>query len=226
MSDLDFLRGSHNPLDLLRSARFDLAFYRNNPDYFRPCGTWVYCGEQGSGKTLSAVKTVKNLLKEYPQAQICSNLVIHGIDQEIIPFTEYEQIREMSNGIKGIIFLIDEIQVLWNSLESRNIPVQEIGIFSQMRKDRRLIIGTSQVYGRIAKPIREQLKYVVMCRNIAKYLQINTIINPNPDGYTGEEDGRLCGEILKRQWFFHSPDDYKSYDTLAKVLRISRKGVK
>lgn len=217
------MTGSHNPVDAWRSLRFDAEFYRNNPDYFKPCGNWIFCGEQGSGKTLSAVKTVKKLLHEYPKAKLCSNLEIHGIDREIIPFEEYEQIRELSNGIEGIIFLIDEIQVIWNSLESKNIPIQEIGIFSQMRKDRRLIIGTSQVYGRIAKPIREQLKYVILCHNVAKYLQINTVINPCPNGYTGENEGTLEGEIIKRQWFFHSPDDYTSYDTLAKVARIARK---
>ena len=225
MSDFEYFKGSHNPINAFKSFRYDSLFYRNNPDYFHPCGTWIFCGEQGSGKTLSAVKCVKSLLEEYPAAQICSNLEIKGIDREIIPFEKYEQIKTLTNGIKGIIFLIDEIQVLWNSLESRNIPIDEIGIFSQMRKDRRLIVGTSQVYGRIAKPIREQLKYVIMCRSVAKYLQINTIINPCPNGYTGENDGQLEGEILQRQWFFHSPCDYDSYNTLKKIPRFARKKV-
>ena len=132
----------------------------------------------------------------------------------------------MSNGIEGVIFLIDEIHVLWNSLESKNIPISEMAIFAQMRKDRRLILGTSQVYGRIAKPIREQLKYVIKCKNLLKYIQVNTLINPNPDGYTAESDGSLEGEILGTEIFFHSPADYQAYDTLNKIQRIERKGVR
>lgn len=221
--DTNYFKGSKNPLNLFRSLKFDYQFFRDNPFYFEPCGIWVFCGAQGSGKTLSAVKCLKKLLKEYPAAVVCSNLDIKGIDNEVIPFTDYEQLLTLSNGIYGVIFLIDEIHVLWNSLESKNIPISEMAIFSQMRKDRRIILGTSQVYGRIAKPIREQLKYVVKCRNVLKYIQINEVIDPNADGYTGENNGALEGELLYKSVFFHSPADYKSYSTLNKIERFERK---
>lgn len=223
MSDKQYFDGSKNPFNLFRSLGHDIRFYRDNPFYFEPCGIWVFCGSQGSGKTLSAVKTLKLLLKEYPKAVVCTNLAIKGLDTQVIPFTDYEQLLTLTNGIYGVIFLIDEIHVLWNSLESKNIPISEMAIFSQMRKDRRIILGTSQVYNRIAKPMREQLKYVVKCRNICKYLQINQVIDPNADGYTGEKDGELEGELIKTSWFFHSPSDYESYDTLNKINRIERK---
>lgn len=119
--------------------------------------------------------------------------------------------------------MIDEIHVLWNSLESKDIPISEMAIFAQMRKDRRLILGTSQVYGRIAKPIREQLRYVVKCRNIFKYIQINEVLDPNADGYTTEDNGTCEGKLLKTDIFFHSPADYQSYDTLTKISRLKRK---
>lgn len=226
ISDIKYFKGSHNPFNFARSLAHDFRFYRENPFYFEPCGNWVFCGSQGSGKTLSAVKALKQLLKEYPAAKVCTNIDVKGLDCPIIPFTDYEQILTLSNGIYGMIFLIDEIHVLWNSLESKNIPLSEMAIFAQMRKDRRIILGTSQVYSRIAKPIREQLKYVIMCRNFMKYLQVNTIIDPNADGYTGEKDGELEGEIIGREWFFHSPSDYDSYNTLDRVSRIERKNLK
>lgn len=153
---------------------------------------------------------------------ICSNLEIKGIDREIIPFTDYSQLHEINNGIYGVIYLLDEVHVLWNSLESKNIPISEMATFCQMRKERRVIIGTSQVYSRIAKPIREQLKYVIKCRNILKYIQINQLIDPNADGYTGEHDGELEGELLKTFVWFHRPADYEAYDTLNKIVRIER----
>lgn len=222
MSDLSYFSGSHNPINAFRSLHYDSAFYQKNPDYFHPDGIWTFCGAQGQGKTLSAVKTLKRLVHEYPKVLICSNLQINGLEVPIIPFTHYSQLTEMSNAEKGIIFLIDEIHVLWNSLESKNISFAEIAAFCQMRKERRVILGTSQVYSRIAKPIREQLKYVILCRSIMKYLQINRIIDPNAEGYSGEDDGKCEGLQIGLQWFFHSPEDYASYNTLAKIERAKR----
>ena len=222
-NDKQYFSAPFKPWDLFRSLHYDSVFYQNNPFYFEPCGIWVFCGAQGSGKTLSAVRTLRKLLKEWPRAIVCSNIPLNGIDRDVIPFTSYDQLSTLSNGIEGIIYLIDEIHVLWNSLESKNIPISEMAVFAQMRKERRVILGTSQVYGRIAKPIREQLRYVIMCRNVLKYIQINTVIDPNADGYTGEKDGDLEGLVIKKTIFFHSPEDYFSYSTLTKVERIERK---
>ena len=119
MSEIkEFTSGSLNPKYLLQTLEYKIRFAQNNPDYFYPAGIWVFCGPQGSGKTLSMVQTLKKILKAYPQAKVCSNLAIAGIDQETIPFTDYEQLLTLSNGTKGIIFVLDEIHVLWNSLES------------------------------------------------------------------------------------------------------------
>lgn len=219
----NFSTYSKNPFNLVRSLIFKHRFLRDNPSYFDPAGIWVYCGAQGSGKTLSAVQTLKNVLNMYPRAKLVSNINLKGIDREIIPFERYEQITDMTNGIEGIIFFIDELHVLWNSLESKDIPISEMAVFCQNRKDRRVIIGTSQVYSRIAKPIREQLQYVVSCRNFFNLIQVNDIVDPTQDI---EKDGHISGQLIKRQIFFHSPEMYQAYETLDKVSRIERKEIK
>lgn len=150
---------------------------------------------------------------------------INGID-DVIPFTDYEQIKTLDNGTNGVIFFIDEIHVLWNSLESKSIPISEMAVFCQMRKARRVIIGTSQVYGRIAKPIREQLKYAILCKSYFKYLQVNTIVDPNGENSQGEKDGTLDGEVVYKSWFFHRPADYQAYNTYTKIEKLKRNGVK
>lgn len=223
MSEFDYFKGSKNPIGVFQSLHFDSVFYQKNPDFFHPDGIWVFCGSQGSGKTLSAVKCCRELLKAYPKAIVCSNIALRDIP--CVPFTDYEQIKTLSNDEKGVIFLIDEIHVLWNSLESKNIPISEMAVFCQMRKARRVILGTSQVYGRIAKPIREQLKYAIKCKSYFKYLQINKIVDPNGDDCKGEKDGELDGELVHTSWFFHRPSDYQAYDTFAKVERIERKKI-
>ena len=225
MNDKYFFDGNKNPFTVFSCIAYNIAFRKDNPDYFDPDGIWCFCGAQGSGKTLSAVQTLLQVAQAYPKAVICSNLVVHGLNRDVIPFTDYSQIESLTNGLNGVIFLIDEVQALWNCVESRNIPITELATLCQNRKDRRLVLCTSQVYGRVAKPIREQYKYVVLCRNILKYIQFNTIVDPCSGGYTGEDDGHFQGEIIKKSLWFHSPAAYKAYDTLNKIDRFQRKKV-
>lgn len=220
MSDVvKYTGGSKNPVNIFNTLYYKLKFAQDNPDYFYPSGIWIFCGAQGAGKTLSAVKCLKEIIKDYPKAKICSNLDIKGLDREIIPFESYEQLTSLTNGIEGIIFFLDEIHVLWNSLESKEIPISEMACFCQMRKDRRVIIGTSQVYGRIAKPIREQLQYIIDCKNLFNLVQINKILDP-ADAI--EQNGHLDIKCIKTRIWFHSPELYDSYDTLFKIKKAQR----
>ena len=87
---------------------------------------------------------------------------------------------------------------------------------SQQRKQRKHIVGTTQVYGRLAKPFREQIKNAVLCNCIGRVFQLNTLI----DGAKSvEKDGHLVTDTVKRFYWFHSPDLYDSYDTYAKMRR-------
>lgn len=218
----EFLSGSLNPLNIIKTIRHNILFAQNNPDYFYPAGIWVFCGPQGSGKTLSAVQCLKKICKEYPKAIVCSNMHVEGIENKVIPFTDYEQLKTLDNGIQGIIFFLDEIHVLWNSLESKEIPVSEMACFCQMRKNRRVIIGTSQVYGRIAKPIREQLQYAIICRNYFGMIQHNRVVDPSE---VVEKNGNIEAQIVANKIWFHSPELYNSYDTLFKIEKAKRKAI-
>ena len=215
----DYLKGSLNPKHVIATIKHNILFARNNPDYFYPDGIWVFCGPQGSGKTLSAVQCLQRVCKEYPKAIVVTNMEVSGIDNFIIPFENYEQLRDLDNGIYGLIFFLDELHVLWNSLESKDIPISEMACFCQMRKNRRVIIGTSQVSSRIAKPIREQLKFAIDCRNFFGLLQMNTVLDP---AESIEKNGVMEAKVVGRHFWFHRPELYNSYDTLFKIERAKR----
>lgn len=212
-------RGSHNPIEGARTLWYKFNNFRSNPTYFYPDGIWVFCGPQGCGKTLSAVQTLQTMVKRYPRARVISNMDVKNVPTVVEPFLDYEQLGEEDNGTEGIIFLLDEIHVLWNSLESKNIPISEMATFCQMRKARRVILGTTQVYGRVAKPIREQLKYVIMCRNFGGFFQFNQVCDPTT---AIEKDGKISPEIIRTQMWFHRPELYDSYETLGRIERIDR----
>lgn len=215
-----FTSGSINPVEGARAAYYTARYLIDNPTYFQPDGIWVFCGAQGSGKTLSAVQTAQKMAAEYPSAKVISNIDFElGDGSKPWPFTDYAQLSDEDNGIEGLIFVLDEIHVLWNSLESKSIPISDMSALCQMRKSRRVILGTSQVYGRIAKPIREQLKYVILCRNFLHVIQHNLVCDPVE---SVERNGQIHPLCLFERWWFHSPELYRSYETLEKVQRVKR----
>lgn len=213
----ELLRGSLAPSSLVDSVRYKIDFRKEHPDYFDPEGLLVFCGPQGSGKTLSAVQYCQKILKQYPNCLFVSNVEIEGVKR--IPYTGIDSLSSVQNGYCGVLYLIDEIHLEWNSLESKNISIEEMTEFAQQRKQRKHIVGTSQVFMRLAKPLREQIKNVVLCENYFGLIQHNKLIN----GLTAtEENGKLQAEVMGNFWWFHRPELYRSYDTFAKMQRYSK----
>lgn len=212
------LDGSMNPINIAKVVKHNQIFYANHPEYFRPEGLLVFCGAQGSGKTLSAVQYVKKLCLEYPNAILCTNVQINGLPEatRIVEYDGLDCLKNLENGYAGVIYLIDEIHLEFNSLESKNIDIEVMIEVSQQRKQRKHIVGTTQVYGRLAKPFREQIKNAVLCNCICRCFQINTLIDGSK---SYEKDGHLVTDTVKRFYWFHSPALYDSYDTYAKMKR-------
>lgn len=217
----EFLYGSKNPLELFKTLRYKREFKKVHTDYFEPEGILVFCGWQGSGKTISAVNYISQLSYIYPKAIICTNTELNNINPASI-VVEYDGMRsltELSNGEYGVIYFIDEIQLEYNSLESKNIPIEVFVEISQQRKQRKHIVGTSQVYERLAKPFREQIRWIVSCQNYLGCIQFNRLI----DGQTAtEKDGVLYYEKSKPFIWFHTVNLYAGYDTFAKMKRYRK----
>lgn len=226
MIDYSSLNGSKNILNIWRIRRYKKAFYKEHPSYFRPDGLIVFCGPQGAGKTLSAVQYVRELSWVYPKVKICTNVEIQGLNPccEVIEYDGLHCLTTIENGYDGVIYLIDEIHLEFNSLESKNIPIEVMIEVSQQRKQRKHIVGTSQQFMRLAKPLREQVKNLVLCKNYLGCIQYNRLI----DGETiREKDGHIQMDIRKKSLWFHTPDLYDSYDTYKKMRRYRKewKGV-
>lgn len=218
MIEYDLLEGSKNPFNFFRVKKYRRNFYKNNPSYFRPDGLIVFCGSQGTGKTLSAVNYVRELSFRYPKMILVTNVFVKGLNPlvKVIEYTGIDCLTSVENGYNGVVYLIDEIHLEFNSLESKNIPIEVMIEISQQRKQRKHIIGTSQQFLRLAKPLREQVKNLVLCQNFLGCIQYNKLI----DGSTIREDnGHIKMDVKKRSLWFHSPELYKSYDTYAKMKR-------
>lgn len=174
----------------------------------------------GEGKTLSVVNCVIKMCNDYPQAWLVSNIEIKGIKNKQFFFDSLDDLSKYNNGHKGVIFVIDEIQNYLNSLNSKDIDLSTIVELTQMRKQRKIIIGSSQRYNRMAKPLREQVKNVVLCSKFLGYIQANQLIDSTK---TIEKDGQLQVDNVKKFYWFHSPSLYKSYNTSKKIDGLIRR---
>lgn len=215
MISYDACRVSLNPFRIFKWLKYKFNFSKNHPNYFYPDGLVVFTGAQGTGKTLSAVNYVENLLSMYPEALFITNLELKNYpfdDNRVFFFENADDLSRYNNGEKGVIFLIDEIQLYFNSLQSKNINPDVMVQISQQRKQRKHIIATSQVFGRMAKPLREQFSSVIVCKNILGFIQFNRLIDR--DSIEEYDNGtNLKGNVKKKFLWFHSPDDYGKYDT-------------
>lgn len=201
------------------SALADDIRARRDPHFFWPCGTQVYVGRQGSGKTISAVKHLLTLKARYPKAIVVTNLELN-VKWNYVQFHTADELADVlvktNNGKYGVIYLIDEIHTYFNALDSKNIPMFVFTEISQQRKQRKLIIGTSQLFLRLAKPFREQCDNVVVCSTIGGVFTIQRAY----DGMTLEQDydGSLHGACRRTGWFFHNRELRSAYDTFQKVV--------
>lgn len=148
------------PLNLKDWGRGLMISRPPSSDDFPYNGIWTFTGAQGAGKTLFLVDVLRDLVKEYPKVRIISDINLFGIECE--PYKGLDSFKE-SNGKLGIIYVLDEIQTLYSNLQSKNVSEANLSIWSQNRKNVRLILGTSQRFSRIAKPIREQVTYNIQC---------------------------------------------------------------
>lgn len=173
---------------------------RGIPDYYRARqitgksdafpyqGIWIFSGSQGAGKTLNMMQCVLEMHEQYPDALIVSNISIFGLP--CIPYKGVEDFDKYKNGDAGVIFVVDEIHTIWNSIESKNMPPATLKIWSQNRKNRRVILGTSQRYTRVAKGLREQAYLHIETRRpilcFYRYCVVDASLYDDQGKYTGD----------------------------------------
>lgn len=208
------LQGNKDFRNLIRTHKYKQEFLKTHPDYFKPSGFLTFCGDQGEGKTISAVQYIRQLTDEYPKAILVSNVEIKGINNTTYYYESYEELLELldsvKNGLQGVIFFIDEIQTLFNALLKRGMDIRVLENISQLRKQRKHIIGTAQRFMKVDKVLREQMKTCIFCHCFFGMIQKNDYIDVSK---AEEKDGKLLYRVTESYWWFHYPEIYESYDT-------------
>lgn len=222
------LTGEHNKIRstfILKKLFYDLPkryakdIMNRDPEFFKYQGHYCFVGDQGAGKTIAMVEFTRRLKAEYPKSKILTNCKYANADLEI---TDWHPLVEYKNGKQGVIVQIDEIHNWFSSLQSKNFPPEMLEVICQNRKNRRVLLSTSQRFTRIAKPIREQVNYVCECNTFFGCFTIVHVRKPlmNSDAVVEKY------KHVKWYCFVHDENLRNMYDTYHVIESLSKSGFK
>lgn len=218
--------GEHNRVQLpgllkkifiLFPRQFARDFFSQPKDWFTYQGVIVYTGRQGAGKTIALVEQTLRMQHEFPSCKCISNLAYKYQDGELC---HWSQLIDYKNGHQGVIVQMDEMQNWFSSNQSKNFPPEFLEVITQNRKNRRVILGTTQTFNRLSKPLREQTTEVRKCKTFFKCITFVHRQEPELDSQ---------GEVVKWKhrgfyWFVHTPEMRESYDTYHVIESLAKSG--
>lgn len=205
---------------MFESIKYNRDFAKNNPDYFYPCSFLCFIGGQGSGKTLTAVNYVYNLMRYYPKCILVTNIDLkdYPIDNErVFRFTCADDLLKYKNGKLGVIFLIDEIHLYLGSQKgANNINPEVLQAICQQRKQRIHIVSTTQYFAQLNINLRRHFDSIILCES--KFFNLRqklSLINRDSISSSESSSQTLDGQVQKTIKYWRSPKMFDRYDTYA-----------
>lgn len=194
-------------------------FFNRNPEAFSYKGLIIFEGIQGSGKTSSMIRFTMDMQEEYPLAKCITNL---SYKHENDSLDDWKKLTDYTNGIYGVIAVLDELQNWFSSNQSKNFPPEMLEVVTQNRKNRRILLGTAQNFYMLAKPIRTQTSEVRRCSTFFGCLTIVHRVRPILDISGDVKEWKNLG------WYFYVHDKKlrESYDTYKVIESLSKSGFK
>lgn len=206
-------------IDFIRWLLVDIIRLVKYGRGFKEYGLTIYCGRQGAGKTMAMTEYLDRMKKKYPDAIIITN---YGYKGQHYAMKGWRDLVEIRNGVKGVIFAIDEIQNEFDSTKWKDFPEQLLSQVTMQRKQRIKIVATSQVFTRVVKQLREQCFEVVECYTLFNRWTITRCFDA--DDYNLTIDNPDKKRKLFRLWrysFIQSDSLRDRYDTYEVIKKLS-----
>lgn len=192
--------------------------FLNRPsDFFKPQGLIIFTGRQGRGKTVAMAEYIHYLQSCYPKSKCITNFDFKQQNDALI---HWKQLIDYKNAHMGVIVGMDELQNWFSCNQSKNFPPEMLGVITQNRKNRRVILGTSQNFYLLAKAIRSQATEVRECMTLAGCFTIVRCREPILDDKGDVKEWKARGWY----WFAHTPKIRNSYDTYKVIESLSESG--
>ena len=204
-------------LFVMAPRQYAADLFNRDPEFFKYQGCVVFTGRQGMGKTIAMVEQTMRIQKEYPKCKVISNCAYKYQDAEL---KHWKQLIDFKNGIQGVVVQMDEMQNWFSSNQSKNFPPEMLEVICQNRKNRRTLFGTSQVFARLAKPLREQTTEVRKCNTLCGVITIVHRVRPELDSEGNVTKWKHIGFYF----FVHTPEIREAYDTYRVVESLAKSG--
>lgn len=204
---------------ILMPKQFIDDLFTRPADFFPYQGMIIFEGRQGSGKTISMVRYMKDMQYEFPDALCTTNL---AYTDENKPLKTWTMLVDYKNGYKGVIVAMDELQNWFSSNDSKNFPPEMLSVITQNRKNRRIILGTSQNFYLLAKAIRSQATEVRRCTTLFGCLTIVRRLEPILDSEGNVVEWKKRGMYC----FVHDKELRESYNTWKVIENLRKSGFK
>lgn len=193
---------------------------------FKLYGLRLYTGRQGAGKTIGMVHDLERYRRRYPHCKIYTNF---GYHYQTAPLKSLNDLLEpkFKNGTDGVIFAIDELQNEFSSAVSKDFPESLLSQITQQRKQRVCILATSQVFTRVAKPLREQCFIVIVCQTfLGRYTRLKYYDAEDYIDYADSLNPKQRRKLRKKRYdaFVQSDRIRTLYDSFELIKRLSRDG--
>lgn len=196
-------------------SRIVKDYYTKDPNIFNEYGLWLVIGEQGSGKSMTMAYLLRKWQTVYKDITILSNM---GYKYETSKFIDLSQLSLDVTNEHGEVITIDEVQTSFGIEYSTKFPENFKEVIHQLRKKHRCILGGSQNFDQIAKPLRCQCRYVLFPKT---YLGCFTIVKQykcllDKDGLIDFKNTKP----IKTFCFVHDDflrDCYNSYASIDKI---------
>lgn len=153
----------------------DVYRYFKNKEWkiFDGFGLHIFVGLFGKGKTISMVERAYRIAKKYPYVNIYTNIELKNfpVPQRIYKLTSYKQIIDAPG---DSLFVIDEISTLFQSRNWSSFPMPLLSQLLQVRKKKKMILATAQLFEHVDKLIRDVTFSVIDCNNYFSRWQFAT----------------------------------------------------
>lgn len=221
-------RGQHKPVkesSLLKKIFIEIPrayvndMFNRDPDFFKYQGLVIYTGRQGAGKTIAMVYDMRRMQQEYPLCKCITNVDYKRQNCEL---KDWRQLITYKNGIYGVIVGLDEIQNWFSSKQSKDFPPEMFEVVTQNRKNRRVILATTQNFYQPAKDIRAQCSEVHKCVTFLNVYTIVHVVRPTLDANGDVKEWKH----VRFYSFVHDPELRELYDTYKVIESLMKSGFK
>ncbi len=188
---------------------------RSKEKEFDLYGLWLFCGLGGSGKTLAMVEKIKSLKEEYSNLYVVTNFTTDLADRKMTDWHDLIEIENPKGQQYGVLFAFDEMHLTLSSDRLKNNPEGLLEYISQQRKLKKLILGSTQVFTRTHKILREQSNLVIDCKMFCNRWSFQNAYKTEDYLLNGElrDSGNRKRQTVWKRNFIATDELFKLYDT-------------